>query len=454
MQEITPDWHVFVFTACVSFVVGIVFGLTPMLQVNRLDVNGTLKASGRNSEGATGIRTRRALVASQVALSLLLLVTAGLLIRSFVKLQAVSAGVDDRNTLSVQVSLPATRYAQPEIVDRFVDSLVQNVSRLPGVESASVGSILPLSGANTRADFSIAGRPPVKEEERPAAQNRWITPGYFRSLGIPLIAGRDFTDFDNATAQPVVVIDDALAKRFLPDVNPIGAHLRVSDSGPDARDVEIVGIVGNVKHFSLDEPPTATYYSPLAQVPPQSLRFLINGMILIVRTKADPLALADRVRREMRSLDNEVPASAVRTVDQLLAAAVAPRRFNLVLIEIFAAAALVLAAMGLYSVIAYTVIQRRQEIGIRIALGASARDVFGQVLREGMLLTIVGEAAGLAVALATTRFLSGLLFEITPTDPVTFVAISVILSVTAFIACYIPARRVVSVDPTLALRNE
>ena len=391
---------------------------------------------------------------SEIALSLLLLVGAGLLVRSFIKLQSVSAGVDTRNVLSVRLSLPAAKYALPGPMITFVDRLLEKVEQLPGVRSVSMGSVLPLSGMNTRADFSIVGRPPVTEEERPAAQNRWVAPNYFRTMGIPLLRGRDFNDLDSRSSQSVVVIDEELAKRHFANQDPLGMHLRVGDSGPNAREVEIVGVVGGVKHFNLDEPPTPTYYSPLTQVPQPALGFLINGMSLVVRAETEPLLMANQVRREIESIDNDIPASAVRTMDDLLAASVAPRRFNLRLIEIFAAAALVLAAMGLYSVIAYTVVQRKHEIGIRMALGANASEVFKHVLREGLLLTIFGEAAGLTTAFITTRFLSRLLFGVTPTDAVTFVSITVVLAAVAVVACYIPARRATSVDPCLALRND
>jgi putative ABC transport system permease protein len=436
-------------------VIGLVFGLIPSMQTNRIDLNRALKSNGRSSgESSPGVRIRRLLVMSEIALSLLLLVGTGLLIRSFIKLQSVSAGVDTRNVLSARLSLPATKYAQSDLMIAFVDRLLQKLRHVPGVRSVSMGSVLPLSGMNTRADFSIAGRPPLTEEERPAAQNRWVAPNYFRTMGIPLFRGRDFNDLDTQSSQSVVVIDEELAKRHFPSQDPLGMHLRVGDSGPNAREVEIVGVVGGVKHFNLDEAPTPTYYSPIAQVPQPALGFLINGMSLVVRAETEPLSLANQVRREIESIDNDVPASAVRTMDELLAASVAPRRFNLLLIEIFAGAALVLAAMGLYSVIAYTVVQRKHEIGIRMALGANASEVFKHVLREGLLLAIFGEAAGLTTAFITTRFLSRLLFGVTPTDALTFGSITVILAAVALVACYIPARRATSVDPCLALRNE
>jgi predicted permease len=455
IREVALDWRVIAFATGISLVVGIIFGMTPAIQASRLDVNQALKTGGRSpGENTPGVRMRRAMVMAEVALSLLLLTGAGLLIRSFVKLQAVNAGVDTRNLLTVRISLPAPKYSQRETMAAFVDRLLQRVRQLPGVQSGSIGSVLPLSGMNTRADFTIAGRPPRTEEERPAAQNRWIGTGYFRTMGIPLLRGRDFNDLDTRNSQSVVVVDDALATRYFPNEDPLGRHLGVSDAGPNIREVEIVGIVGNVKHFNLDEPPTPTYYSPITQVPPPALGFVINGMSLVVRTDTEPLSLFEVVRREVQSLDPDVPASTVQTMEQSLAAAIAPRRFNLLLIEIFAAAALLLAAMGLYSVIAYAVALRKHEIGIRMALGASDRQVFKQVLREGMALTVVGEAAGLTMAILTTRFLSGLLFGITPTDALTFISMSMIVAATAFVACYIPARRATAVDPSIALRND
>src|SRR5262245_13403793 len=455
VDEVVLDWRVLAFATCLSMVVGVVFGLIPSMHASRIDLNRALKGSGRSSgESSPGLHMRRLLVASEIALSLVLLVGAGLLVRSFIKLQSVSAGVDARNVVSVRLSLPATKYAQPGVMIAFVDRLLQNVQQLPEVRSVSVGSVLPLSGMNTRADFTIVGRPPATVEEQPAAQNRWVAPNYFRTMGIALLRGRDFNDLDTQRSQSIVVIDEELARRHFPNESALGMHLRVGDAGPNAREVEIVGVVGGVKHFNLDDAPTPTYYSPIAQVPQPALGFLINGISLVVRAETEPISLANRVRREIESIDNEVPASTVRTMDDVLAASVAPRRFNLLLIEIFAAAALVLAAMGLYSVIAYTVLQRKHEIGIRMALGASASEVFKHVLHEGLLLTIFGEAAGLITAFLTTRFLSRLLFGVTPADPLTFVSIIVILAAVALVACYIPARRATSVDPSLALRNE
>jgi len=455
VPEIALDWHVLAFTVCVSVAVGGIFGLTPALQTGGLDVNEELKGSGKNvQDSVRGTRTRSLLVVAEVALSLVLLISAGLLVRSFVKLQAVAPGVDTRNLLSMRMSLPAAKYSQPETMSTFVDRLVDRVRGIPGVRSVSLGSVLPLSGMNTRADFTIMGRPPATQAEVPAAQNRWIAPGYFRTMGVPLIRGREFTELDTGRSQPVVVIDDALARRYWPNENPIGQHLAVSDAGPERREVEIVGVAGNVKHFNLDEPPTATYYSPMTQVPEAALGFLINGLSLVVRTDTDPLPLADPVRRQIQALDKDVAASSVLTMDQLLATSVAPRRFNLLLIEIFAAAALVLAVMGMYSVIAYSVTERKREIGIRIALGASATAVLKQVLSEGIVLALFGEAAGIAAAFSVTRFMSDLLYGVTPTDPFTFASVALLLISTTLIACYIPARRATRVDPVQALRAE
>jgi putative ABC transport system permease protein len=305
VREVALDLRVFIFAVCASFIVGIVLGLIPILQASRVDVNRGLKAGGRSSgQASIGIRLRRLLVVAEITLSLLLLVFAGLLIRSFIKLQSVSAGIDTRGVLTVRLSLPATKYAQPELTSAFVDRLIQRVRDLPQIETVGLGSVLPLSGMNTRADFTITGRPPVIVEEQPAAQNRWVTPDYFKTMGIPLLGGRDFNALDTQRSQAVVVIDEALAKRHFPNENPIGLHLRVGDAGPNQREVEIVGVVGNVKHFNLDEAPTPTYYSSVAQVPQPALGFLINGMSLVVRSETDPFGspsvCAARFRHSIR----------------------------------------------------------------------------------------------------------------------------------------------------------
>jgi putative ABC transport system permease protein len=454
LREVTVDWRVFLFTACVSILTGIVFSVIPALQRTGFDINSDLKTGGKSASG--GVRTARIrsmLIVVEVAFSAVLLISAGLLVRSFAKLQSVDPGVKTRNLLLVRMSLPAARYANREAVLAFVERLVTNVRRTTAVESVSVASVIPLSGVNTRSDFTVVGRPPATVAETPAAQYRWVMPEYFKTMGISIIGGRDFTELDTGKSQPVIVVDQSLAERYWPRENPIGKHIRVEDSGPQPREVEIVGIVGSVKHFNLDDPPTPAYYSPVAQVSPAALGFLINSLNLVVRTAGDPLSTSDPVRREIQSIDNEVAASA-QSMDQLLAASVAPRRFNVVLIEMFAVAALILAAIGLYSVIAYSVFQRRREIGIRIALGASTRRVFGDAIAEGIGLTVIGLTIGFLAAVVITRAMSQMLFNVTSTDPMTFAVVASVLTITGLIACYLPARRATRVDPVIALRAE
>jgi predicted permease len=454
LREVTVDWRVLLFTACVSILAGMVFSLIPALQRAGFDINSDLKTGGKSAGG--GVRTARirsGLIVVEVALSAGLLISAGLLVRSFAKLQSVDPGVKTRNLLLVRMSLPAGRYANREAVLGFLERLAADVRRTAAVESVSVASVIPLSGANTRADFTIIGRPPATVAETPAAQYRWVMPEYFKTIGISIIAGRDFTELDTGKSQPVVVVDQSLAERYFPGENPIGKHIRVEDSGPQPREVEIVGIVSSVKHFNLDDPPTPVYYSPVAQILPAGLGFLINSLNLVVRTDRDPLSTSESVRREIQSIDNEVAAS-TQTMDQLLAASVAPRRFNVLLIEMFAVAALMLAAIGLYSVIAYSVFQRRREIGIRIALGASARRVFGETIAEGMLLTAIGLTIGLAAAVLIGKAISQMLFNVASTDPMTFGAVALVLTATGVIASYLPARRATRVDPLIALRAE
>jgi putative ABC transport system permease protein len=294
----------------------------------------------------------------------------------------------------------------------------------------------------------------LTEAEKPAAQNRWVAPNYFRTMSIPIIRGRDFNELDTARSQFVTVIDEALAQRQFSGDNPIGQHLLVSDSGPTVRNVEIVGVVGNVKHFSLDDPPTMTYYSPITQVAEPALGFLINNMNLIARTESNVVSAADTIRTQIQSLDPDIAASSVQTMDQLLASSTAPRRFNLVLIEIFAVAALVLSALGVYSLVAYTVNQRKRDIGIRIALGASARAIFTEVLRDGLILVLMGAAAGVVAALLVTRMISGMLYGVTAKDPLTFAVTGLVLIFTALAACYIPAYRATRVPPMVALRPD
>ncbi|HEY0321298.1 MAG TPA: ABC transporter permease [Pyrinomonadaceae bacterium] len=455
-REVVMDTRVLAFSLLVSLLAGIIFGLMPAVSASKVDLNRELKGGGHGTtDGGRRKRTRSLLVVSEVALSLLLLIGAGLFIKSFLRLQQVNPGFDPHNTLAVRLSLPPARYKKPEAVVGFYEKLAPRIMSLPGVEAVGVASVLPLSGSNVRADFTIVGRPPLKPEEVPAAQNRWVSPGYFQLMRVPILKGREFDERDTARSLPVVVIDEALARRFWPDGNPVGEHLKIDDAAPAPwREVEIVGVVRDVKHNTLLDEPTPTVYAPIYQSQEGTVAFLANNMSLAVRTSSDPLAMATIIRREVREVDGDVATSNVRSMEQFMAMTIASRRFNLMLVTLFAGVALLLAATGIYAVVSYTVAQRTKEIGIRMALGARTPDVVRMILGHGLKLTLLGVAVGLAGAFILTRVIANLLFDVTATDPATFILMPLILLVVALLACFVPARRATRVDPLVALRME
>jgi predicted permease len=455
-QEIAIDQRVLAFTAGLSLLAGLGFGLTPALQASRLNLNEEFKGESRGASGGVRRnRTRNLLVVFELAISLVLLVGAGLLVKSFMRLQQVSPGFEPSNMLLVRLSLPQSSYSTPQSVAAFYQKLAPRIEGLPGVQGVGLANVLPLSASNTRTDFSIVGRPPLSPSEMPGAQNRWVSPGYFQTMRVPLLAGREFTEQDGTDSPGVVVIDEALAHRFFkPDESPIGFHLRIDDGAGEPREVEIVGVSGDVKHFGLDDEPTPTLYAPVYQVPKGSVSFLISNMSLVVRSSTDPMAQAAAVRREVQAIDKDVPASSTKTMEQFLSASVAPRRFSVLLLGIFAGTALLLAAIGIYAVISYLVTQRTHEIGIRMALGAGRRDILTLVVGQGMTLALVGIGIGLVAAFMLTRVMSSLLFNVSATDPTIFAAVSIVLALVALLAIYIPARRAMRVDPMEALRYE
>ncbi len=455
-SEVNIDSRVMVFSLLLSLVAGIIFGLAPALQATRTDLNAGLKEGGRSGpRHSGGNRLRGMLVIAEVAVSLTLLVGAGLLIKSFARLQGISPGFDVVNLLAVRLSLPSPRYSRPDTVKVFYDKLAERLAILPGVEDVGATNVLPLSGMNVRTEFTIVGRPPLSPTDAPAAQNRWVSPGYFHTMKIPIVQGRDFTVADGERAAGVVIIDEALARRYWPHESPLGAHLLMRFSGTDRpRDYQIIGVAGNVKHVSLNEEPTATLYAPFYQIPQSVVSFFANNMSLVVRSVTDAKTLTTAVRRELQSVDSEAPASNIRTMEQFLTASVAARRFNLLLLTTFAGTALLLAVAGLYAVISYTVTQRTREIGVRIALGARGRDVLWLIVGQGMKLVLSGVVIGLIAAFGLTRMMTGLLFGVSASDPATFALIAVLLTVVAILACYLPARRAAKVDPLVALRFE
>jgi putative ABC transport system permease protein len=424
------------------------------MQATKADLNAELKEGRRGwLAGASSGRLRDALVIAEVALSLLLLIGAGLLIKSYARLQNVSPGFEANNLLTAQLSLPPARYGKAEAVKVFYDKLAVRLGDLPGVEAVGAASVAPLSGINARTEFTIAGRPPATPNETPAAQDRWVSPGYFRTMQIPLRQGREFTEFDHERAAGVVIIDEVLAQRYWPQGNPLGAHLSLDyGTGEKPRDFEIIGVVGNVKHVGLNEEPTATLYGPLAQILPSVVTARAANLSIVVRSAREAPELAASVRRESQAVDSQAPASRAQTMDHFIGAAMAGQRFNTLLLGVFAGAALLLAAVGIYGVMSYTVTARTNEVGIRMALGAQPRDVLKLVVGQGMALALTGVAIGLIGAWLLTRLMKTLLFGVSVTDPLTFAGVTLLLTLVALLACYIPARRATKIDPLIALR--
>lgn len=442
VHEIGIDRPVLGFTLGISILTGLIFGLVPAMHGSKSAPNESLKEGSRTTAGHAGRnRIRSLLVIAEVALSLMLLVGAGLLIKSFWRLQQVKPGFNPENVLSVSLTLPDYKYsAEKSRQLAFYRQVMQRLERLPGVRSVGMSTILPLGGSRSRSGFTIEGRP--LSSPRPLADDREISPHYFQTLGIPLLRGRVFTDGDREGTSPVVIINETMAQRFWPDEDPIGQHIAM-----ERVKYEIVGIVGDVKHMSLAVASSPELYLPYPQMPGLWVNF-------VIRTAANPTSLAEAVRSAIRAIDKDQPISRVATLEQLRSRSVSQPRFNTLLLGVFAAVALVLAAVGLYGVMAYSVTQRTHEIGVRMALGAQTTDVLKLVVRQGMWLTCVGLGIGLVGAFASTRVLSTLMYGVNTTDPTTFVSVSLLLVGVALLACYLPARRATRVDPMGALRYE
>ncbi|MGB7923250.1 MAG: ABC transporter permease [Pyrinomonadaceae bacterium] len=446
VKEIGIDAQALGFTLLVSLLTGIIFGLAPALQASNPDLNESLKESARGSAGGVGrSRLRSMLVVAEVALSLLLLVSAGLMIRSFLRLQEVSPGFSAGQVLTAQLTLSRPDYSEDRQRAALLQQVLARVEAQPGVASASATSTIPLGGGEVSRSFTVGGQPPPEPGKEPTAEYRAIGSHYFRTMGTPLLKGRDFTERDDAQSPAVVMINETMARRYWPNEDPVGRSLKLDGMEKEPR--EIVGVVGDVRHFGLDARAEAEMYVPYLQRP-------MPGVTLMVRSASAPGDVAAAVRNAVREADRNLPVYNVKSMDEILADSVSSRRFNMLLLGIFAAVALVLAAVGIYGVMAYSVTQRTHEIGIRMALGAEARDILKLVVGQGMILTLIGLAVGLAASLALTRLLASLLYGVTATDPLTFAGVSLLLAVVALLACYIPARRAMKVDPMVALRYE
>jgi putative ABC transport system permease protein len=447
--QVGLDWRVLGFTLGVSLLTGLVFGLVPAMQLSKTDLTESLKEGRGAGGGARRNRIRGVLVVAELAIAVVLLVGAGLLIQSLWRLQHVSSGLEAQNVLTLNVALPETRYPE-EKQARFYSDLLSRVRTLPGVQSASAVAPLPLSGDRFVISFQIDGRP-VAPKDEPSADVFISEPGYFRTMGIPLIRGRDFEVRDEHKSAPVVIVNESFAKKFFPGEEAVGKRVIPGIStwdDDDSDDVrEIVGVVADIRNRGLNTEPKPAYYLPQAQVP-------FSQLIIVAKTTGDPHAVVSGINREVSNMDPELPVFGVRTMEEYIAASVAGPRFNTTLLSIFAAVALVLTIIGLYGVMSYSVAQRTNEIGIRMALGAQTPDVIGLIVKQGVRMVLTGLALGIVGALILTRLLSKLLFGVTTKDPATFIAIVALLSLVALLACYVPAWRATKVNPLEALRCE
>jgi putative ABC transport system permease protein len=448
LAEVTIDRRVLAFTIAIAIGTSVVFGLAPALASTGGVLARFVANAGRGSVGG-GTRTRKILVVTEMALAVVLLAGAGLLMRSYQQLQHVNPGFNPDHVLTASVSLPSAKYPQVSDDGRFTSALVDRLAATPGVSGAAVAFGLPFSvGFNASTSFRRRGE--ADSADSPSAGMRIVTPDYFRMLSIPLRAGRAFSAHDDATGPEVAIVNQEAARRFWPGADPLGEQIHVSvnlTSGERSGQKTIVGVVGDVKYGGLDAAAQPEIYLPYEQ-------HRLDAYTVVLRTSEDPLSLAPALRREVAALDPELPVADVQPMTALIGSSIAERRFTMLLLAAFAAVALVLAAIGIYGVLAYVVGQRTQEIGVRLAIGAAPRDVVAMILREGMVLAATGLACGLAGALAATRALASLIFGVTTTDPITFAAVGVTLGGVALLASYVPARGAARVDPMAALRTD
>jgi putative ABC transport system permease protein len=450
-QEIGLDWWVVCFTFSISILTGIFFGLAPALQVSKPDLNEMLKDGGRTTPGARRNQIRSLLVVAEVALSLVLLVGAGLMIKSLHVLNEVKPGFNPDNLLTMGVTLLDSKYPEDQQVIALYQQLLERLGNVPGALTVAAISELPLGGNNTNDSFIIEGRPAIAKEEEPLAEYRVVTPDYFKSMGIPLMAGRDIALTDTKQSPNVVIINESFARRHFPDGDAIGHRLRFQ--GQERDPLLIVGIVGDVHHFGLDQKPTPEAYVPYLQDPLREDSYA-RSMTLVIRTKSDPAGLAEAFRNEALAVDRSLPVYSIKGMNEYMRESLSQRRFNMTLMGIFAAVALVLAAVGIYGVLSYSVTQRTHEIGIRMAVGAQSSDILKLVVGQAMMMALAGVAIGLVSAFALTRLMAGLLYGVSATDPLIFALISVALTGVALVASFVPARRAMKVDPMVALRYE
>jgi putative ABC transport system permease protein len=448
LNQIGIDGRVLGFSLVVSVLTAVIFGLVPALQASKPDLNESLKEGGRGATtGAQGRRVRNALVVAEVAIALVLLIGAGLMIRSFLQLQRTDVGFDPDNLLTMRVQLSGTKYREGTAVSTFYQQLLERIEGLPGVQGAGAVTAIFLSKTPNSGNFSIEGRPDPPPHERVEVPIDSVTPGLFETMQVKLVRGRLFENRDAREAPRVVIINETMARSFWPGEDPLGRRMKYGDNQSQDPWKEIVGIVADVRRTGFDDEVRPETFLPHAQRSS-------GGMTVVIRTDSAPLELAATARAAVRDIDRDQPVFDIKTMDETLGNMMAQRRLNMILFAIFAALALVLASVGIYGIISHSVTQRTHELGVRMALGARAGDVLRLVLRQGMGLSLAGIAIGLVASILLTRVMSSFLYGVSATDPLTFVAIAVVLALVALVASYIPARRATKVDPIVALRYE
>ena len=450
LQDVGIDGRVLLFTLLLSVFSGILFGLAPALRVSQLDLNSTLKDASRGSAGTSAVwgrgnNVRRLLVISELALSVVLLIGAGLLIRSFARLQNVSPGFNPRDVLTFDLTMTGRKYNDKQVILNTYRQLWERLEHLPGASAAGGVTSLPLSQAFAWTPITVEGRTPLPGEKFLNADERLVGGHYFEAMGIPLRRGRFFNEQDDATKPRVVLVDEYMADQLWPGQDPIGKRIHIVELKSDDPWQTVVGVVGRVKQDSLDSDPRIAFYLPHTQFPTRAMTVALRG-------GTDPAGLVSAVKSELRNLGPDLPMYYVRTMGQRVDESLAQRRFSMLLLGVFASVALMLATIGIYGVMAYLVNQGTREIGIRMALGATQRNILSLVVRQGMALALSGVAIGLAGAFLLTRLIRSLLFGVEATDPVTFVGISLLLALIALLASYIPAQRAARIDPMVSLR--
>jgi putative ABC transport system permease protein len=454
LVHIGLDTRVLVFTLVISVVTGLLFGLAPAIQISKANLNEALKEGGRSGgAGAHRNYVRSLLVVAEVAISLLLLIGAGLLMKSFFNLQQADIGFNPANVLTMRLSLPDARYKENAQVEQFFRTLLQRVSALPGVQYAALTRGLPMNGG-IESGVTVEGHEVTDRKDTVVAVNLSVSPDYFRTMEIPLVKGRYFTEQDRTETQPVAIIDEMMEARFFPAGDCLGKRIKMG--GPDSPFpwMQIVGVVKHVRHYGPDEEGRVELYRPYFQLPNAAGAQYSRTMVLTLRVTGEPTALTSAVRNAVSEIDKDQPVSSVQTMTQVVATSIASQKFATWLLAVFAAAALLLAALGLYGVMAYSVTQRTHEIGIRMALGAARRDVLRLIVGQGMRLALIGLGLGLVGAFLVTRLMKSLLFGVSAADPITYGGVALLLALVALLACLIPARRATRVDPMIALRYE